>query len=69
MTEQRVSETELTSAAMVAAVSAVIAWYSSSLTGVQGVTDAAIAVVVTLAFFFAGLLTLKRWNPSWYSSG
>jgi hypothetical protein len=67
MSEQPVSGTELTTAAIVAVLSGVVTWYSSSLNGIQGATNAAIAVVVTLVFFFIGVLVLRWRSPSWYS--
>jgi hypothetical protein len=68
MTERsRFSQTELSAGALVATTSAVLAWYESPLSGVQGATSATIAAVLCLGAFFLGLLVVKRRDPSWYS--
>jgi len=59
---------KLITGAIVATTTAVVTWYSSPLSGVQGATNVGIAAVVTLGSFFLGLLAIDRLDPSWYSS-
>jgi hypothetical protein len=68
MTERsRFSRTEINTGAAIATMGAVLAWYESSLSGIQAATNATIAAVVTLGALFLGLLVVQRRNPSWYS--
>jgi hypothetical protein len=62
------STMELTTVAILTTLAAVNAWYFADFDGVQAVTNAGIASLVTAVSVVAGLYLLKWVDPFWYSS-
>lgn len=62
------SRDETVSLTVLAITVAVFAWYRSDMTGISRLTNAIIALFVSVTIATATLYVLKRWNPIWYRS-
>jgi hypothetical protein len=57
---------EAVTVALIATISAVTTWYYTDLTGVQALTNAGIALLVTAVAATGLFYLVKRLDPSWY---
>jgi len=57
---------EATSVAVVTTLMAVLAWHQSDLTGVQALTNAAVAALVTAVSMTLVYSLLRALDPHWY---
>ena len=57
---------EATSVAVVTALVAVLAWHQTDLTGVQALTNAAIAALVTAVSMTLVYTLIRALDPHWY---
>lgn len=65
---RNLSGDEVVSIAMIGITVAVFAWYQTNMTGLQRLTNAVLALVVSLGCGTAVSVVLKKLNPDWYSS-
>jgi hypothetical protein len=65
---RNLSRDDIVSIVVIGITVAVFAWYQTNMTGIQRMTNAVIALLVSVGCATAVTVVLKKLNPIWYSS-